>query len=605
MRRSAKVTGVLIPVLIQDPSVASAERDARSLVHPVVVKDDHGFTAGPACRRVAIVDFDFHSGKLGTPVPLDPKGSPYAGIGSYKADIPYRRGVRVTTWSRSKVKRDVAALGSLGAEDEDAFLKVSVFGTVLRILGLIQDPAVLGREIRWAFPGDQLLVVPRAGELDNAFYHRGSRSLQFYYGKTGDDRAVFSGFSQDIVAHEATHAVIDGIAPSLHDAISAESLAIHEGLADITAALLTMRNRELVENPESKASLAKMMGSSRFSRIAEEFGRWRGYGDALRDVFNAKTLDPRGKRNCRVDGSSPHSLSEVLSGLLFTMFRNVFTSAPDDPALWKRLYKGESAKPETLRLRTSFAGNRVLSLAFRGLDWLPPGEASFGDLIAAMLAADRLFLPQQDLARRIVMKEAQKRHIVITPETETPRDLGPGAFEKLRRSARARAEFALTFGKQLEIPDDARLSVRARTFHSYEPPFVPRAGEVFLLNPEIKPEWRAPENEHLLVKLSWHEREPNEIASWGKFRRYRTGATVVLDRKGRIQFVLRNAGSLLQTRRRSDLLARLLADDSGALGERMGPDGRPLLGAVHTALEGDTLSISGAVHLLHVAGDPP
>jgi hypothetical protein len=61
----------------------------------------------------------------------------------------------------------------------------------------------------------------------------------------------------------------------------------------------------------------------------------------------------------------------------------------------------------------------------------------------------------------------------------------------------------------------------------------------------------------------------------------------------------------LQTRRRSDLLARLLADDSDALGERMGPDGRPLLGAVHAALEGDTLSISGALHLLHVAGDPP
>jgi hypothetical protein len=594
-------TGVLVPVLIQDPSVVTSTMTLGSIIHPVVVKDPGGFAAGPVCRRVAVVDFDFQSGKLGAPVPLDPKGSPYRNIGAYRVDTPSRRNVRVLPWARSREKRDVATLGSI--EPDDRFLKVSVFGTVVRTLGMIQDPAVLGREIRWAFPGQQLLVVPRAGELDNAFYHRDSRSLQFYYSTIEKGRAVFSGLSQDIVAHEATHAIIDGIAPSLHDAISAESLAIHEGLADIAAAMLSVRNRELVRDPGGKDVVTEMVSSSRFSRIAEEFGHWRGHGDALRDVCNTRSLDPRGRKDSRVDGSSPHSLSEVLSGLLFEVFCAVFTAAPGDPALWKRLQKGDSARAETLRLRSSFAGNRVLSLAFRGLDWLPPGEASFGDLVAAMLAADRLFQPRQELARDVLVEAAARRHIAVGKE-KTIRLGRTVALEELKRSARARAELADSLRERLGIPAGAHVSVTARTFPLYVPP-LPTPGETFPLTPAIKPQWMVPDGEHLLVKFSWHETEPNEVASWGRLRRYRTGATLVLDRRGRVRAMLRNAASALQSERRGAFLSRLFADDAAPLETRIGPDGRPLEQGLRASLRGGTLSVSGAMQALHVAGDPP
>jgi hypothetical protein len=598
-----RLTGVLVPVLIQDPAVAGGTTAIRSILHPVVVKDPAGFTAGPTCRRIAVVDLDFHSGKLGTPVPLDPKGSPYRDIGAYQVDVPYRRGVRSMPWARSRTKRDVGTLGSIARQD--AFLKVSVFGTVVRTLGLIQDPAVLGREVRWAFPGQQLLVVPRAGELDNAFYHRESRSLQFYYGTIGKREAVFSGLSQDIVAHEAAHAVIDGIAPSLHDAISSESLAIHEGLADITAALLSARNRELVGHSDNEAAVAQMVGSSRFSRIAEEFGRWRGHGDALRDVCNTKSLDPHAREDSRIDGSSPHSLSEVLSGLLFKVFCAVYTTAADDPALWKRIYKGPSAGAETMRLWSSFAGNRVLSLAFRGLDWLPPGEASFGDLVAAMVAADRLFLPREELARRVLIEEAGRRGISVATGSDAPDDLSLTPFDAITRDAGARQELADSSRERLGIPADAHVVVTAREFHVYEPPLIPPSGEVFWLAPQMKARWQARENAHVLVKLAWHQLEPNEVASLGRRRRYKTGATIVIDRQGHVRAVLRNADSELQSRRRGAFLARLFADDPVAVAKRIGPDGRPLPGAVRASRRGDTLSIAGALQALHVAGDPP
>lgn len=593
-------TGVLIQVLIQDPSVARSTTTLGNILHPVVVKDPAGFSPGPVCRRVAVVDFDFQSGRLGTPVPFDPKGSPYKDIGAYRVDLPWRRNARTLPWARSRKKRDVATLGSI--EAEDSFLKVSVFGTVVRTLGMIQDPAVLGREIRWAFPGEQLLVVPRAGELDNAFYHRDSRSLQFYYSTIEKGRAVFSGLSQDIVAHETTHAIIDGIAPSLHDAISAESLAIHEGLADITAAMLSVRNRELVRDPGGKDPVAERTVSSRYSRIAEEFGHWRGYGDSLRDVSNTRSLDPHCGKDSRVDGSSPHSLSQVLSGLLFEVFCAVFTAAPRDPALWKRFEKGENAKPETLRLWSSYAGNRVLGLAFRGLEWLPPGEASFADLVAAMLAADRLFYPREKLAREVLAEGAARRCIALTKE-RTIR-LRAAGIDDLKRSARARAELAESVRERLDVPAGARVSVTARAFPLYEPP-LPRPGESFQLTPEIRPQSITPGGEHLLVKLSWHETEPNEVTSWGRLRRYRTGATLVLDARGRVRALLRNGGGALQSERRGAFLARLLADDPAPLATRIGPDGRPLEHGVRASLRGDTLSISGAMQALHLAGDPP
>ena len=142
----------------------------------------------------------------------------------------------------------------------------------------------------------------------------------------------------------------------------------------------------------------------------------------------------------------------------------------------------------------------------------------------------------------------------------------------------------------------------ARAFHVYEPPLVPRSGEVFWLAPQMKAQWQARENAHLLVKLAWHQIEPNEVASRGRQRRYRTGATIVVDREGRVRAVLRNADGELQSRRRGAFLARLFADDS-ALAKRIGPDGRPLSGAVRASRRGDTLSTGRSA--LHVAGDPP
>jgi hypothetical protein len=595
-RRSPKIVkGVLIPVLIQDPAVA-VETEARSITHPVVVKDSKGFSAGPACRRVAIVDLDFHTGKLRAPAELDPKARPYPNIGMYSAPIPTKKGAASMPWTRNSERGiDVGQLGFMTLDDP--FMKVSVFGTVLRTLGLVQNPAVLGREIPWAFPGEQLLVVPRAGDLDNAFYHRDSRSLQFYYGATSSGQTVYSGLSQDIVAHETAHAIIDGIAPDLYDASSPESLAIHEGLADLTAGLLSMRNRELTHKPgDRRMDLKIFQQSSRFSRIAEEFGRWRGHGTSLRDICNMKTMDPKGRQDRRVDSSSPHSASEVLSGLLFQVFRSLFARMPDDPAAWRKMSKQEASNFEAMRYRVAYASDRTLGLAYRGLDWLPPGDASFADLTLAMLAADQEFFPRDAQTRKQLREEATSRGISLSDaasrsvsQVEVP--LSPAAEQK----------FLAQHREALEIPSGADVRVTVRLTHIYEPPPIPRTtSESFDLTPDMK-RWVSAKTENYLIKLAWEQHETNDLEGWGTARSYRTGATIVAAPDGRVRTVLHNRNAALSTRSRSRFLRRVLSGQR--VTPMIGPDGAPLERGLRAELREGTLSITGAMQALHVAAD--
>ena len=575
-----KVTGVLLPVLIQDPAVAGETR-ARSIVHPVFVKDPAGFVEGPACRRVAVVDLDFITGKLRRPLPFEPTITMWKGFTHYRVALPRSRGKVLQPWGRSK-KRGVD-LSQLAVSNNDALLKVSAFGTVLRTLVLIQNPAVLGREIAWAFPGKQLLVVPQAGELDNAFYHRDSRSLQFYYGKSSAG-TVWSGLSQDIVAHEAAHAIVDGIAPDLYDAVSPESLAIHEGLADLTAVMLSMRNRELAHSRDYEIDESEVQGSSRFSQIAEEFGRWRGHGNALRDIYNTATMRA-------VDDSSPHAMSQVLSGLMFEVFSALYAEALTDPAAKRKVRAIEaSAGPEALRYRVAYATDRTLGICFRGLDWLPPGDASFADLLAAMLIADELYVPDRARARRALRKHAARRGIAIPDSI----DLGENVL--VPATAAAKRALGESYRSVLEIPDEARVTVTVRRTNIYRPPLLPRSNtEVFDLKPDMS---RFEETPHHVIKIAWWQREANDLGPrWGRQRRYRTGATIVVDPDGKIVAALRNGHGATAAGPRSRFLRRMIAASPGSVG----PDGKPLLGGLRATLDGDMLSISGALQALHVA----
>ena len=128
-------------------------------------------------------------------------------------------------------------------------MKVSVFGTVLKTMRLFERDDTLGRQLSWSFNAPQLLVVPRAGEWTNAYYERDSHSLQFFYFPSVRPpyETVYTSLSHDIVAHETGHAILDGIAPDLYNAVTPQSLALHEAVADLTALMMAFKSPNLSE----------------------------------------------------------------------------------------------------------------------------------------------------------------------------------------------------------------------------------------------------------------------------------------------------------------------------------------------------------------------
>jgi hypothetical protein len=91
----------------------------------------------------------------------------------------------------------------------------------------------------------QLRIYPHALREANAYYSPDKVALLFGYFNAEDDNpgeqlpggTVFTCLSQDIVAHETTHALLDGMHRKFVNATNPDVLAFHEGFADVVALL--------------------------------------------------------------------------------------------------------------------------------------------------------------------------------------------------------------------------------------------------------------------------------------------------------------------------------------------------------------------------------
>ena len=71
----------------------------------------------------------------------------------------------------------------------------------------------------------------------NAFYSREHEALLFGYFPGREGKTIFSCLSHDVVAHETTHALVDGLRSGYLDPSSADQAAFHEGISDVVALL--------------------------------------------------------------------------------------------------------------------------------------------------------------------------------------------------------------------------------------------------------------------------------------------------------------------------------------------------------------------------------
>jgi hypothetical protein len=593
---------VRVPVIVKDPEVTVFKQIP--LTEPNEVEEDV-FLDGPISSRVAILDFDPETGVLLPGIVLE--RNPAAEQGTYRVQ-------------------------SLETPIGDDLARVSVFGTIYKVVEMFEESDAIGRRIGWAFNGPQLLVMPRAGEWANAYYERESHSLQFFWFRPLGDPTVivYTSHSQDIVAHEAAHAVLDGIAPDLYHALSPQSLAIHEAIADLTAVLASFRSRDLVESVLSQTN-GSIQESHVFAGIAEQFGRAMDSGrEYLRDLLNNKSLDP--DDSIAANPGDPHDLSEVLSGALYTTLVSLHQQLKEELAT-KRVEEllavepqeavaqfqkqGLEREPATLQAgpidamdaqasadlleakrkvsgKALFvATERFRRTLYRGLDYLPPGEVSFADLGRAILASDQASHPDTGQLRDWIRAEFLRRWIVRAPEeldVDTNRDIPAVSeldLEELVRSDWVAYDFANRNRELLGIPSDIPFKVLPRL--DVEKEYWYSSGRKMV--------------RECILKVSWTETEPNNLRPpFPDQRQIVVGTTLAIDWETKqVRAIITSEKGERQRASRDEFLSRLADDDVLQLGENgIGPSGRPLSAVILAEVIEGQMRVRGSARFLHL-----
>lgn len=572
---------IRVPYLIQDPRI-SAEKGLANPIEQCTFDSEPFCLDGPVTRRVAVLDFDPVTGVL----------SP--GIRYVAAARKHGHGTYELADERDFAARD--------------FLLVNVFTTVLATLAMYEEKDALGREVEWAFGAPQLLVVPRAGEMANAFYHRESHSLQFFHfpaaqGGPGGT-TVFTGLSQDIVAHETAHAILDGIAPDLYQCLTPQSLAIHEAVADLTALLLALRSRRLRSHLLEHTG-GSISGPNAYSELAEQFGFNRdhtGRARHLRALWNERNLNPADEtldelnRRNQATRAEPHLLSEVLSGALYRVFAHLHATYRARHAEKKGMSEF-SASGWALYV----AGEHFKRLVLRALDYLPPGEVSFADYGRAILAADQAAYPRLSAGRKKLVEEFVRRHIVADAaelDVKTKflaAEVADLDLEILAASDWAAYDFANRVRPFLGIPEGVHFRVRARlrATKNHGSPKKPRYVD------------------ELIFKVSWDRQEDNPgDLPLPALRQITVGTTLVVDCKTRrVRALLRSQASLgpdaggaadQQRQDRDAMLRHLVAQDRLSYGPP-GDEDPQFASAARVEESGGLMRIRSSGRMLHIA----
>jgi hypothetical protein len=255
--------------------------------------------------------------------------------------------------------------------------------------------------VSWSFGGHQLKVAPHAFADANAFYSKEDESLLFGYfadpkrirerkRPSPGNGIVFTCLSHDVVAHETTHALVDGLRKRYTDPSSPDQGAFHEGISDVIALLsvfalkevtLALLQKERQFTPESlrKTALFKM---------AEEMGSAVSQvrGSTLR---HSVELRPNADWRSNPEYAEPHRRGEILVAAMLNAMIHIWA---ERIAGLKQDQQGRVDLDRVVE-EGQRAADYLLTMSIRALDYCPPVHLEFGDYLSALLTADREIRP--------------------------------------------------------------------------------------------------------------------------------------------------------------------------------------------------------------------
>ncbi|WP_036288348.1 S8 family serine peptidase [Methylosinus sp. PW1] len=265
-----------------------------------------------------------------------------------------------------------------------------------------------GREVR------RLRIYPHALRTANAYYSPDKKALLFgYFPAGGDDRGatapgnmVFACLSSDIVAHEMSHALLDGLHRRFQEASNPDVPAFHEAFADIVAVFQHFTIPELVRFEVGRHRGA-IEGADLLSGVAFQFGETSGVGAALRNYGKGAAKFRRYE-----DTLEPHDRAQILVLAIYRAFLAIVSRRTAD--LIRIGSGGSGILPkgavhpdlvERLTMEICTAARHVLRMCIRALDYCPSVDITFGEYLRALITADADLVQSDDLGYRTAFIE--------------------------------------------------------------------------------------------------------------------------------------------------------------------------------------------------------
>jgi len=378
---------------------------------------------GPVSSRVAVVDYDTSQDTLYPPAKFDAR----------KRRFKARRGGH-------------------------AFRQINTWATILHTLEMYEDPQALGRRIPWGFDGNRLLVLPHAGYWENAVYDRTTKTLQFFYFQSEEER-IYTCLSHDIVSHETGHAILDGIRPLYNFPSSPDTAGFHEAMGDVTAILAALHHRAYRQVTIEEAG-NDLRNDTIVATLAEQFGTAL-YGSANRYFLRNAINNTKMKHVA--DTWEEHDYSEVLTGAIYEILIGMYDKQWTQE---QKLAAEKGHKPSPVKALL-IAVRHLRRLALRALDYCPPADVTYLDYARALLKADEIAYPVDRFKyRKIVKRVCRRRGIArhdkeLEPYPTPPRNKFVAyVFADVDESPVAAYHFLDRSRRVLEIPENQDLWVQ-------------------------------------------------------------------------------------------------------------------------------------------------
>lgn len=337
----------------------------------------------------------------------------------------------------------------------------------------------------------RLRVYPHGIRARNAYYSPDRKALLLGYFTASEKTAgfglphgvVFTALSHDVIAHETTHALLDGLHRRFREPTNPDVLAFHEAFADIVALFQHFTMPEALRH-QIRRTRGDLGQENLLAELAIEFGQaLRGGYGALRDAIGTRDKDDKwiARKPLPTDydpSKEPHALGAVLVSAVFAAFLSIYKARTAD--LVRLATQGTGVLPpgdipvdlaDRMADEASKVAGQVLTMCIRALDYCPPVDITFGDYLRALITADRDLVPDDPRGYRVAFVAAFRDRGIYPSGV---RHLSPGNLIweppplPLRNVSKILSQMRLTWN----LGGDRRASYQASqenaaTFHSW------------------------------------------------------------------------------------------------------------------------------------------